>query len=146
MARRRAVNVADLFGFDPVGHGYHTGPDESRALLGHGPLALAVYHVLKRFARSNGKVIAASWYRIGEVLAHQATGPGRRLVDPTTKELRGAVDRLQAAGLVHRRTVDNRREGVLEIWLTVGVGGTLTPRIGAGYRAGSDTKETRASA
>ena len=147
MARRRPDSLTlDLFGFDPVGAGYSVTPAESRGLLGLGVLPLAVWHVLKRFVRGDGKVYAASYYRLAFVLSEHATGPGRRAVEPSRRQLRTALDRLQAAGLVIRPSVENERRGVLEIWLVGGVGGTVTRPIRAGYRAGSESPETRMNA
>jgi hypothetical protein len=147
MPRRKPdADTLDLFGFDPLGHAYTTTPDECRALLGRGVLALAVYHVLKRFTQANGKVIAASYYRLGQVLAYHAEGPGARLVDPTPKQLRGALQALVDAGLVFKPDAMNEQRGVLQIWLSCGVGGTSTRAIRAGSRAGSKRAASRANA
>ncbi len=137
MPRRRVDSVTlDLFGFDPVGAAYAVSADENRALLGLGVLALAVYHVLKRFARGNGKVTAASYYRLAFVLAEHAQGSGRRVAPPSRDQLRHALQRLQGAGLVFREAVENERRGVLEIWLPHGVGGTSSRGSGPGYSPG----------
>jgi len=147
MTRRKVdPDTLDLFGFDPVGHGYSVTPDESRALLGYGPLVLALYHVLKRFAKGNGQVVAASYYRLLQVLMHRRSGPGRRPADPTLKEVRGALDSLVVCGLVFKPEASNEQRGILQIWVSSGVGGTATDSIRAGYRAGSNRPTSRASA
>lgn len=130
--------IEDLFGFDPIGVDVLLTAEEARELLGAGVLPLAVYVVLKRFMRSNGRVIAASYYRLSEVLKQRNSGPGRRAAGPTLKQLRTALAQLAQRDLVtFPSTVDNRRRGVLEIWVVRGVGGTASRSIGAGFRAGS---------
>lgn len=147
MPRRRDTTTADMFGFDPVGHAYSVSPDENRALLGLGVLPLAVYHVLKRYAQGNGKVIAASYYRIGQVLKHGVERRGGPTpADPTPKQLRGALQRLADADLVFKPDASNEQRGVLQIWVTHGVGGTAPARVRAGVRAGSDRPQTRMAA
>ena len=145
-ARKPDPVTVDMFGFDPVGTSYTTTADENRALLGLGPLALATYHVLKRFALASGRVPAASYYRIGQVLAHRAQGPGRRQADPTRDQLRGVLARLADAGLVFMPRELNEQRGALQIHLTNGVGVIAKRRIAPGYRPGSNTPQSRASA
>lgn len=145
-ARRPDPHTLDLFGFDPVGAAYSTSADESRALLGLGVLCLAVYHVLKRFALAEGRIPAASYYRLGQVLAYRAPGPGRRPPDPTRDQLRGALATLKRCGLVFTPADLNEQRGVLQIWLTHGVGVSARRRIGPGYSPGSKPRESRASA
>lgn len=147
MPRRQPdADTLDMFGFDPLGHAYTTTPNENRALLGRGVLPLAVYHVLKRFAKGNGQVIAASYYRLALVLAYHVRGPGARPADPTRKQLRGALQALVDAGLILKPDAMNEQRGVLQIWVANGVGGTATRAIRAGSRAGSRRAASRASA
>ncbi|MFT3665565.1 hypothetical protein [Piscinibacter sp.] len=148
MPRRRPdSDTVDMFGFDPLGQAYTTTPEENRALLGLGVLPLAVYHVLKRFANGNGQVIAASYYRIGQVLKHRAERRGGPTPhDLTLKQLRGALDALASANLVFKPNAINEQRGVLQIWVASGVGATATRAVRAGVRAGSKRPQTRANA
>lgn len=147
MPRRKPdADTLDMFGFDPLGHAYTTTPDENRALLGRGVLALAVYHVIKRFAKGNGQVIAASYYRLAQVLAYRAEGPGRRPADPSRDELRGALRTLAKAGLILKPDAANEQRGVLQIWVANGVGGTSARSIDPGFKPGSRRAASRASA
>lgn len=149
MPRRRDADTLDMFGFDPIGADFMVTADERRALLGLGPLCMALYYsCLKPFAKGNGRVYAQSYYRLAEILRHRREPgqAGRMQPDPTTKQLRGALDRLEQWGLVQRSAAENEAKGVLQIWLTHGVGGTAPRAIRAGVRAGSKGPETRAVA
>lgn len=139
MTRRRRDHelIEDLFGFDPIGAEVVVSPDEARKLLGAGVLPLALYVVLKRYMRSNGRVIAASYYRFAEVLKQRNSGPGRRAAGPTRDQLRNALVQLARRDLVSTPAVENMRRGVLEIWIVRGVGGTASRSIGPGFRPGS---------
>lgn len=116
---RRAVDTdtLDLFGFDPVGRDYITTAEESELLLGLGALALAVYHVLKRFARQSGKVTEASYWRLAQVLMHRQAGAGRPIAPPTQKQLRTAVQALCERKLIYRKRKLNESNGVLQIFV-----------------------------
>ena len=137
--RRDAELIADLFGFDPVGVDVILSAEEARELLGAGVLPLALYAVLKRFMRSNGKVIAASYYRFSEVLRQRHLGPGRRAAAPTRDQLRVALATLKARELIAVSSVENMRRGVLEIWVLRGVRGNAPKTNAPGFRPGSRT-------
>lgn len=117
MPRRPDPDTLDMFGFDPVGRDYITTSDESQLLLGLGVLALAVYHVLKRFARQSGKVTEASYWRLAQVLMHRNASAGRPIAPPTTKQLRTAVEALCERKLIYRKRKLNESHGVLQIFV-----------------------------
>lgn len=137
---RRRIDYAiepDMFGFDAIGADFMSSAIERRALLGLGPLAMAVYWAcLKPFAKGDGRVYALSYYRLLQILKHARTGAGRPKQDPTLKQLRDCISALERVDLVIRDHVGNEQKGVLQIWLRHGVGGTATKRIRAGQRAG----------
>lgn len=117
MATRPDQLTPDLFGFDPVGRDYITTAEESELLLGLGALALAVYQVLKRSCRESGKVTAASYWRLGQVLMYRSQGAGRRPTEPTRDQLRTAVEALCERKLIYRKRKLNERNGVLQIFV-----------------------------
>lgn len=149
MARRRDPDTADMFGFDAIGADFSVSADERRALLGLGPLCMALYYsCLKPFTKGDGRVYAQSYYRLAEILKHRRDegAAGCPQLDPSRKQLRGAIDRLERWGLVKKNDSLNEQKGVLQIWLVHGVGGTAPDSIRAGIRAGSKTAASRASA
>lgn len=117
MATRPDQLTPDLFGFDPVGRDYITTAEESELLLGLGVLALAVYHALKRFSRESGKVTAASYWRLGQVLMYRHEGSGRRPVAITQRQLRTTVQALCERKLIYRKRKLNESHGVLQIFM-----------------------------
>lgn len=141
MPRRRDPDTLDLIGFDPIGQDFSVTADERKALLGLGPLCMALYYAaLKPFAQRDGRIFAASYYRLAEILKHRrepgASGP--KPLDPTRKQLRSALDSLEAWGLIERPSVFNEQRGCLEIRLRMGVGGSVAASNRAGVRAGSE--------
>lgn len=149
MPRRRDPDTLDMIGFDPVGADFMVSADERRALLGLGPLCMALYYsALKPFAKGDGRVYAQSYYRLSQILmcrAEPGTG-GPKPAEPSKKQLRSAIDRLETWGLVKRSGAFNEQRGVLQIWLVHGVGGTSAKSKRAGVRAGSKTAAARANA
>lgn len=141
MPRKRDPDTLDLIGFDPVGDDFSVSAAERRALLGLGPLCMALYYsALKPFAKKDGRIYAQSYYRLAEILKHRrepGTG-GPKQADPTKKQLRSALDALEQWGLIDRAPLYNEQRGVLQIWLRHGAGEALPESNRAGVRAGSE--------
>jgi hypothetical protein len=151
MTRPRKVNLAiepDMFGFDPIGADYLCTAEERELLQGLSLLATALYfRCLKPFTKGDGRVYAASYYRLAQILTHHRRhGRGTLFETPTEKQLRGALDDLIDAKLAKRSSSFNEQRGVLQIWLTHGVRGTANRDYRAGNGAGSRRPARRASA
>lgn len=129
----------DDFGFDVIGQDYHCGSDERIRLVGLDSLARDLYYTgLKPFCDRRGDVGAASYYRFVQMLTPvQSPRGGPRLPAPTRDQLRGALVRLQQAGLITNYLPSNMREGALQIRLAFGVRGIATPPVSPGVGPGS---------
>jgi hypothetical protein len=151
VTRPRRINLAvepDMFGFDPIGADYLCTTAEREKLHGLSWLATALYfRGLRPFTKADGRVYAASYYRLAQILTHHRRhGRGMLHETPTEKQLRVALDDLVDAKLVERSTEFNEVRGVLQIWLVHGVGGAPIRDYKAGYGAGSRRAAARAVA
>lgn len=129
----------DEFGFEVIGHDFHSSSDERIRLLGLDSLARDLYYsCLKPFCDRSGDVQAASYYRFIQMLTPvQSARGGPRLSSPTRDQMRAALTRLQQAGLVTSYPGANMRAGALQIRLTFGVRGIASESVGPGVGPGS---------
>lgn len=107
----------DDYGFNVSGKGFRVTPRELEQLLGQDTVTCALYmRCLKPFADRTGHVQNASYYRFLQLLkVVQSPCGGQRLPEPTLKQLRRALERLQQAGLITTYPDANRNERALQI-------------------------------
>lgn len=139
MTRRRHLAPIDPddFGFDIVGRDWCSSAAERMCLVGLDSLARDLYYTcLRPFEDRKGDVIPASWYRFKKLLTpSSSTRGGPRFAVPTMKQLRHALDRLEAAGVVKLYREAGRRDRVLQIRVVRRFGVVSSRPVGAEVRA-----------
>lgn len=140
------VDVDD-YGFDVVGNDFTSTAQQRVALLGLDSLARDLFYTcLCPFTNKAGDVIPASYYRFLQLLtpAKNTTG-GPRFKAPTKDQLRGALERLQAFGLVRLFPKDSMRDGVLKIRVVRRFGDPSSRSVSPGVSPGSKKRRKRAN-
>ncbi len=108
----------DDFGFDLVGNDWTSLAQERMCLVGLDSMARDLYYTcLRPFADPRtGDVRNCSYYRFIKLMTPSSSPRGGpRLVGPTLKQLRDALERLRRSGLVKLFTEQSRRDRVLKI-------------------------------
>ena len=150
MTRRKVPSIdLDDYGFDLVGDDWSSTAAERVMLIGLDSLARDLYYTcLRPFASAKtGDVREASYYRFIQLLTpRQSPNGGPRFPVPTKKQLRSALQRLEAFGVVKLFLASSMRDGALQIRVVRRFGVVSSDSVRAGVRAGSKSAATRANA